>query len=396
MKFILLLLSAVLITNVYSQDKKPMDEVQNIIKETKLKYAPDDRTAIFTIKAIKQDKSVYLEGKTNIPEAKAELLSKIAELKIKCDDWIVSLPTKDLGEEVYGVINQSVANLKTASSHASEMATQSLLGFPVKVLEKTHDDWYRIQTPEKYIAWVEGDGVARKSKKELDDYFSAKKIIYTNYAGFSYQSPDNKSQVVSDIVKGDVLKFVQTKDNFTEVEYPDGRHAFLENDNIKDLNDWYNGITVNTNDIIETAKKFVGIPYFWGGTSVKAMDCSGFTKTVYYLNGILLNRDASQQVNQGELVDTKDGFTKLLKGDLLFFGTKGTDSTKERVTHVGMYIGNYEYIHCSGRVRFNSFDNSKENFNAFRFNSFIKAKRIVGVINKNVNELINSNNFYSK
>ena len=51
--------------------------------------------------------------------------------------------------------------------------------------------------------------------------------------------------------------------------------------------------------IVATAYRFFGVPYLWGGTSVKGMDCSGFTKTVYFLNGVLLPRDASQQVARG-------------------------------------------------------------------------------------------------
>ena len=98
----------------------------------------------------------------------------------------------------------------------------------------------------------------------------------------------------------------------------------------------------------------------------------------------------------GELVDTKNGFGSCKVGDLLFFGAKGSDTTNERVTHVGMYIGDYDFIHEGGKVMINSFDNKKENFSHYRFTSFIRAKRILGSINKNVLEKINSNKFYEK
>lgn len=396
MKYLIFLLSFVLITTTYSQDKKTMEEVQNIIKEVRAKYAPDKRTARFEIKPIVQKTGVALEGETNLPAAKDELLKKLSDKKIKCDDMVEMLPSKELGEKIYGVIDVSAANLRTEPKHAAEMATQCLLGWPVKILKKHREGWYLIQTPENYIAWVDDDAVALKTKKELDNYFDSKKVIYLDNFGFTNISPDNNSQVVSDIVKGNILKFVETKGNFTEVEYPDKRKAFIENSKIKDLEEWFNAITVNADDIIKTAKSFMGIPYFWGGTSIKGLDCSGMTKTAYYLNGIYLSRDASQQVNQGELVDTKNGFSKLQKGDLLFFGTKGTDSTKERVTHVGMYIGDNEFIHESGKVGINSLDSKKDNFSKHRFNTFIRAKRIIGSINKNVLEVINSNKFYGK
>jgi cell wall-associated NlpC family hydrolase len=125
--------------------------------------------------------------------------------------------------------------------------------------------------------------------------------------------------------------------------------------------------------------QFLGVPYLWGGTSVKGMDCSGFTKTVFRLNGMELNRDANQQALMGEEVVVDEQFNNLRTGDLLFFGRKATADRPERITHVAIYVGNKEYVHAPGgaRVRINSFDPAAPNFSQSLLTSFVRARRVL-------------------
>jgi cell wall-associated NlpC family hydrolase len=90
-----------------------------------------------------------------------------------------------------------------------------------------------------------------------------------------------------------------------------------------------------------------------------------------------LPRDASQQVHVGEAVDTANSFDELQPGDLLFFGRPATESSKERVVHVGMWIGDNQFIHSSGMVRLSSFNKLDENFDEYNFNRFLRAKRMI-------------------
>lgn len=91
---------------------------------------------------------------------------------------------------------------------------------------------------------------------------------------------------------------------------------------------------------VNTAKKYLGVKYVWGGTSPKGFDCSGLVKYVYAKYGVRLNRVAADQARQGTRV-TRD---KLKAGDLVFFDT---DGGKNYINHVGMYIGGGRFIHAS-------------------------------------------------
>ena len=96
------------------------------------------------------------------------------------------------------------------------------------------------------------------------------------------------------------------------------------------------------NELVETAARFKGTPYRWGGTSARSgFDCSGLTQVVYQLNGLDLPRTSRQQWSAGKPIRRRE----LSPGDLVFFATSGG----RRVSHVGIYTGNGNFLHAPGR-----------------------------------------------
>jgi hypothetical protein len=94
--------------------------------------------------------------------------------------------------------------------------------------------------------------------------------------------------------------------------------------------------------LVQTAHRFIGVPYRWGGASAgSGFDCSGLTMTVYRLNGLELPRNAYSQYRAGTPV-VREG---LMPGDLVFFAT----GRSSRISHVGIYIGGGRFIHAPGR-----------------------------------------------
>lgn len=94
-------------------------------------------------------------------------------------------------------------------------------------------------------------------------------------------------------------------------------------------------------EIVRSARSFIGVPYLWGGNTQDGLDCSGFSLAVYRLNGLSLPRSSREQFETGFAVDRQD----LKQGDLVFFNM----AKKGLVSHVGVYIGDGQFIHAPGR-----------------------------------------------
>ncbi len=356
-------------------------EVAQLSDSLKQRYAPDKRVALFDVDYSFSGNNVMLRGVTTSAEAKSILLKELSKKGYVLMDCLQVLPDeKGLEGKVYGIINVSVANLRADPDFSSEMMTQGLMGMPVNVLQNA--GWYRIQTPDNYIAWVHRVGVHPVTKEELAAWNHAEKIVVTSHYGFVYSEPNEASQTVSDVVAGNRLKWEDSKGAFYKVTYPDGRKGYISKSISMPEKKWRANLKQDAGSIIRTAHTLMGVPYLWAGTSSKGIDCSGFMRTILFMHDIIIPRDASQQAYVGEHIDINSDFSNLQPGDLIFFGRKATPERKERVVHVGMYIGDKRFIHSQGDVHISSFDPADELFDEYNLGRLLFATRIVPFINK--------------
>ncbi|PQJ78655.1 C40 family peptidase [Polaribacter porphyrae] len=366
--------------------------IEGVSESIQSQYAPDKRVAIYDIEIDNNDGKIIASGETNLKPAYQKLLDSLKSLDITFINKIRVLPDSAVGDLKYAIARNSVINIRSKPKHSAELGTQGLLGMPLKVLDKK-GDFYRIQTPDKYISWVDKGGITKINKADFDNWNNRKKIIFTKNFGYVYADKTKDSKIISDITLGGILKFKGLSKDFFEVEYPDKRKGFVKREESLMYDSWLNKLNTSQENIEQVAKKMDGFPYLWGGTSSKGMDCSGFTKMVYLMNGYIIPRDASQQINAGKTVDKDLNFSDLQKGDLVFFGKKATAEKKQRVTHVGIWLGNdkMEFIHASGNVHLSSMDATQPHYDEMNKNRYLGSRRYLGVKDEMIVDLKEEN-----
>ena len=285
--------------------------------------------------------------------------------------------------------------------YESPLETQALMGTIVEIIgEESY--WRQVVTPEPYTAWCTNLGLVEMTAEQINEYKAAPKYICTVQHSGVYETPSLKSRRLSDLSMGNLLRIVykegkkvkpSVKKKWAEVMLPDGRKGWTPAADLKPFAEWAGKQKLTAENIVNTAMQFEGTPYLWGGASSKGLDCSGLVRLTFMMNGHLLPRNASQQVNHGREIimecdhsvtpDSDKLYQEMLTrtkhlqpGDLVFFGSPETFWSKEKITHVGIYIGNGRIIHASHQVRVNSLIPGQKDYyeNSHRL---LKARRFI-------------------
>jgi len=265
----------------------------------------------------------------------------------------------DQGPRDKGVITVSAAFLRVGPDYETSLETQELMGVAVDILD-SQSYWLKVHTPQPYDAWVAKMSVKVMTPDEFAAWETSPKYICTALHSAVLSNPCKGAAQVCDLVCGDVFQQCggAKKNGFVRVALPDGRSGWVDVKDVEDYSSWQaERQALSPARKIQTAIAFaqnlMGLPYMWGGMSSYGVDCSGLTRLSYLMAGISLPRNASQQARCGrEIAFTADAAslkTDLLPGDLIFFG-----KAPDRISHVGMYIGEGRFIHSSYMVRINS------------------------------------------
>ena len=234
----------------------------------------------------------------------------------------------------FGVCEQSLIPVRRDSNHRSEMVTQLLFGETYTVIEALKE-WVNIRiSNDNYEGWIELKQHSSISDQEFKHLSGNPFFISTDLV--QVISNNSKNTIFPILLGSNIYGEQNTPYFLNKQEYTFGGEMATSNANS------------NASTIIENALMYQHSPYLWGGKSPFGIDCSGFVQMTYYLSGIKLLRDASQQATQGETINM---ISEASAADLCFF-----DNEEGEITHVGILLPENKIIHASGQVRIDSID----------------------------------------
>jgi SH3-like domain-containing protein len=248
-----------------------------------------------------------------------------------------------------GVVIKSVENMHRAASDETDVVSQAIIGTNVKILKSEKnaagEEWFQIETPDTYQGWMISTSL--KIYKEGEKIYASEGNIFEvqSLMAFIYKSEDvteNKPLIMAPISA--LLEVGSCGERWCDVTLPTGEKGWIQVGDGVVRDAQMKRKHLSPPEMVALAKRFLGLPYLWGGNTPLGIDCSGFVQLIYRLSGIEILRDADIQMLKSGLVEVPPGEEKM--GDLVFFG-----NSKGKITHVGMMINEKEFINATTHVR---------------------------------------------
>jgi gamma-D-glutamyl-L-lysine dipeptidyl-peptidase len=229
------------------------------------------------------------------------------------------------------VVLLPVTNMYSKPSEDADVVSQAIYGANVALVER-QEGWARIRTADDYTGWtpmsalLPGKAYAASGRvAEVQSLFAHiyREASVTRHAPLLTVPFESRLEVVAE--PADQARWLQ-------VRLPDDRAGWVQAGDIV-----FDAKALSIPEMIEFSKRFLGLPYTWGGTSSFGYDCSGFAQMLCRRRGILMPRDAQPQADWSGAapVERKD----LKPGDLLYFG-----ASAKKITHTGVYLGDGKFI----------------------------------------------------
>lgn len=232
------------------------------------------------------------------------------------------------------LVKDPVVTLFEEPTETSPLDSQAIYGQSIYMIEELANGWVYAETVEGYRGYCKKSGLT----PDLPQWRSSKYLArVSSQVGIVYPTKDTVFLPVMRLpfdAKLEVLESLEdSQKRWLPVRLLGGASGWIQIGDVEKL------APKTLSEVLLLSKEFLGVPYVWGGNSSFGYDCSGYVQTLAKQMGIILPRNSSQQAKSPLLQSLQEPQNP---GDLLFFGTS-------RVIHVGIYLGEEEFIHTGTR-----------------------------------------------
>ncbi len=288
-------------------------------------------------------------------------------------------------DSVWVTVRIPVACIRDDRSHTAQMTSQAIMGTPLLVTGDPSAEWLAIKSPDGYEGYMISSSVVPVTHAEMLRWRKSPRLVVTLPVDVTaYSTPTDRStrSAVSPLTPGAIVAGQLPADDepMVSVTLPDGRTGWVDRKAVTEISRWADQ-PFSADSILSVAYRMAGTPYLWGGMSANAVDCSGLVRVAYFASGIILRRDASQQISTGIKIPATE-IDSLRPADLLFFSYVPGG----RISHVALYDRDRTYIHSSGLVKVNRMSPDDPDFShrvyrgASRIDGAIPSEGITRVI----------------
>ncbi len=238
------------------------------------------------------------------------------------------------------VVVRAVENMYSAPSADKDVVSQATLGQVVSTLERKAG-FVKVETPDAYQGWLPAAALLEYPGPRARRYASKGEVLeVVNLMANIYRDPSTTSarpKARAPMGARLEIKGPPVSERWIRISLPSTDSGYIQSGDVKRIDAALPRPRGSEADLVSTARRFLGVPYLWGGMTAQGLDCSGLTSLVYRMNGIEVRRDADLQFTDPRLEPV--GKEDLRPGDLVFFGKK-----KDEITHVGMFVGGGRFI----------------------------------------------------
>jgi cell wall-associated NlpC family hydrolase len=238
------------------------------------------------------------------------------------------------------VVVVTVENMYSGPNDATDVVSQAVLGQTVAVLE-TWGAFVRVRTPDAYEGWLPARAALPYADAGGPRYARTGRVVeVTSLMANVYRDADvttARPLLLAPLATRLEVRGDGPSERWLALRLPDGATGWIQRGDVKPVDPAAPARRGTPDEVVTIARRFLGVPYLWGGMTAHGLDCSGFVAQVYRANGVVLPRDADLQFEDPNAVAVER--SALRPGDLVFFGEDA-----QHITHVGMSLGGTRFI----------------------------------------------------